>query len=190
MATVLSPTVLWAQRADRLLLTIDLQNCKDPQISISNDAAAKAGKLTFRGSAVSHATGPEAHTYQLDLQFYGEIDESDIKQHTTERTITLVIAKKPPHEHWPRLLKPAGKTAPNIKVDWDKWVDEDEEDEAQDPMGGFDLSALQNFQNFGAGGMGGMDMGGELSDDEEGGGEKAEDSDDDLPDLEPVPQSS
>lgn len=32
MATILSPTVLWAQRSDRLLLTIDLQNCKDPQI--------------------------------------------------------------------------------------------------------------------------------------------------------------
>lgn len=28
----LQPTVLWAQRADRLLLTIDLQQCKDPQI--------------------------------------------------------------------------------------------------------------------------------------------------------------
>lgn len=42
------------------------------------------------------------------------------------------------------------------QVDWDKWVDEDEEEEAADPMGGFDLSALQNFQNFGAGGMGGM----------------------------------
>lgn len=37
-------------------------------------------------------------------------------QHTTERYITLVIAKKPPHEHWPRLLKAAGKPAPNIKV--------------------------------------------------------------------------
>lgn len=48
--------------------------------SITNDAAAKAGKLTFRGSAVSHATGPEAHSYQLDLELCGEIDESDIKQ--------------------------------------------------------------------------------------------------------------
>ena len=28
----LAPTVLWAQRADRLLLTIDLQSCKEPQI--------------------------------------------------------------------------------------------------------------------------------------------------------------
>jgi hypothetical protein len=24
--------------------------------------------------------GPEEHAYQLDLEFYGEIDESDIKQ--------------------------------------------------------------------------------------------------------------
>ena len=55
-----------------------------------------------------------------------------------------------------------------MQVDWDKWVDEDEEDEAADPMGGFDLSALNNFSNFGGGaGMGGF--GGDMSDDEEGG---------------------
>lgn len=32
VAMPLVPQVLWAQRADRLLLTIDLQNCKDPKI--------------------------------------------------------------------------------------------------------------------------------------------------------------
>ncbi|PSC67277.1 HSP20-like chaperone [Micractinium conductrix] len=205
----LSPMVLWAQRADRLLLTIDLQSCKDPQISITNDEAAKTGRLTFRGNAHSHATGPEEHAYQLDLEFYGEIDEKDIKQHTTERYITLAIAKKGAHEHWPRLLKAAGKPAPNIKVDWDKWVDEDEEEEGNPAAdAGFDLSAFQNFGGMGGGmgGMGGMGgggmadlmagmgggmggFGGDMSDDEEeGAGEKGGDSDDDLPDLEPVPQ--
>ncbi|PRW61524.1 HSP20-like chaperone [Chlorella sorokiniana] len=185
----LQPTVLWAQRADRLLLTIDLQSCKDPQISITNDEAAKAGRVTFRGHAHSHATGPDEHAYQLDLELYGEVDDKDIKQLTTDRYITLAIAKKGPQEHWPRLLKAAGKPAPNIKVDWDKWVDEDEEEEGEDKMGGFDLSQLQNFANFG-GGPGGMDFsGGDLSDDEEEGkGEKAAESDDDLPELEPVPQ--
>ncbi|EFN52096.1 hypothetical protein CHLNCDRAFT_139383 [Chlorella variabilis] len=184
----MQPMVLWAQRADRLLLTIDLQQCVDPEISISNDGAAKAGKLTFRGHAHSHATGPEEHDYQLDLEFYSEVDDKDIKQDTTERFITLVIAKKGPHEHWPRLLKAAGKPAPN--VDWDKWVDEDEEEEeGADKMGGLDLSALQNFQNMG-GGMGGMGggFGADMSDDEEGGAQKGGESDDDLPDLEPVPQ--
>lgn len=32
-----------------------------------------------------------------------------------------------------------------VQVDWDKWVDEDEEEEGDDKMGGFDLSQLQNF---------------------------------------------
>ena len=39
-----------------------------------------------------------------------------LPQDTTERFITLVIAKKGPHEHWPRLLKAAGKPAPNVKA--------------------------------------------------------------------------
>ncbi|KAI3432351.1 hypothetical protein D9Q98_003908 [Chlorella vulgaris] len=194
----LSPTILWAQRADRLLLTIDLQACANPKISIVNDATAKAGKLKFRGDAHSHATGPDEHAYQLDLEFYGEVDEDDIKQLATERFIMLVIAKKEPHEHWPRLLKAAGKPAPNIKVDWDKWVDEDDEEEAGAAggadMGGFDLSSLQNFGASGGmedmlKGMGGAGGGFEdMSDDEEETGANRAGDDDDLPGLEPVPQ--
>lgn len=43
------------------------------------------------------------------------------------------------------------------QVDWDKWVDEDEEDEAADKDMGFDMSQFQNFSNFGdMGGMSGM----------------------------------
>ena len=32
--------------------------------------------------------------------------------------------------HWPRLLKAAGKV-PHVKTDFNKWVDEDEEDEME-----------------------------------------------------------
>lgn len=199
-------------------------------------------------------TGPDEHAYQLDLEFYGEVDEDDIKQVpcclpavsvlrlyssiipqptppfpqlATERFIMLVIAKKEPHEHWPRLLKAAGKPAPNIKasncpntagcstgvvlssasihdlvpslqVDWDKWVDEDDEEEAGAAggadMGGFDLSSLQNFGASGGmedmlKGMGGAGGGFEdMSDDEEETGANRAGDDDDLPGLEPVPQ--
>lgn len=73
-----------------------------------------------------------------------------------------------------------------MQVDWNKWVDEDEEEEG----GGkedFDLSALQNLQNFGGGAFGG-NMGGGLSgmgnleavDDDE----DDSDDDDDMPPLE------
>ena len=49
------------------------------------------------------------------------------------------------------------------QVDWDKWVDEDEEEEGNPAAdAGFDLSAFQNFGGMGGGmgGMGGMGGGG------------------------------
>ena len=89
-------------------------------------------------------------------------------------------------EHWPRLLKDTGKVGRNIKVDWNKWVDEDEEEDKPDD---FDMSQLQNLQQFGGDGAGGMpglgnvnfvDMGG---DDEDVNG-AADSDDEDLPPLE------
>lgn len=90
----------------------------------------------------------------MDLELYGEIDDSDIKQVKTDRTVSLIIGKKEPGPYWPRLLKAAGRPPSNIKVDWDRWVDEDEEGEGGLEADGFDLSALQNFG--GGGGAGGM----------------------------------
>lgn len=51
----LQPTVLWAQRKDRLFLTIDLQDCKDPKVTLDSDD--NHGTVSFRGHATSHATG-------------------------------------------------------------------------------------------------------------------------------------
>ena len=72
-----------------------------------------------------------------------------------------------------------------VQVDWDKWVDEDEEEEGAPGKADFDLSDLQNMQNFGGGAFGGGLGGGfegmgnveAVQDDEE-------DSDDDMPPLE------
>ena len=65
-----------APRSPPLRLTPPLA----PPRSITNDDGAKAGRVTFRGHAHSHATGPDEHAYQLDLELYGEVDEQDIKQ--------------------------------------------------------------------------------------------------------------
>jgi prostaglandin-E synthase len=99
-------------------------------------------------------------------------------------------------EFWPRLLKDKNLEKTNVKIDWDRYIDEDEA-EGKD----FDMSGLDGGMDFGGmGGMGGMDFGGmggmggfpgaggfggpggDDSDD----GENEEDSDDDekLPDLE------
>lgn len=62
--------VTWAQRKDRLYLTIDVQDCVEPKIDLSNigeDEGEKHGHVSFRGEGRSHATGSDKHNYTLDL---------------------------------------------------------------------------------------------------------------------------
>lgn len=146
------PTVQWAQRSDKLYLTIDLQEAENTKIELTN--GDDGGKVSFSGTARSHAAGSEEHKYALQLDLYAKIDEAESKIAVGARSIVLVIAKSQP-EFWPRLLHATGKTPRNIQIDWNRWVDEDEEEE----KGDFDLSGLQNMQNYGmdgGGGMGGM----------------------------------
>lgn len=76
-------------------------------------------------------------------------------------------------EFWPRLLKEAKKVH-FLKTDFDKWVDEDEQEEVEDDY--------SNFGGLGEGsGLGGIDFSklgaGAGGDDAFGGGEEGEDED-------------
>lgn len=42
------------------------------------------------------------------------------------------LVKKAESKWWSRLLKQEGKPPVFIKVDWDKWIDEDEQDEKRE----------------------------------------------------------
>lgn len=44
------------------------------------------------------------------------------------RYLFLVVAKQKAGPHWPRLLKEDGRPPKYVKVDWDKWKDEDDEE--------------------------------------------------------------
>eukprot|EP00744_Colponema_vietnamica_P003165 GILI01004886.1.p1 GENE.GILI01004886.1~~GILI01004886.1.p1 ORF type:complete len:168 (+),score=57.78 GILI01004886.1:76-579(+) len=149
------PQVLWAQRRDRLFLTVNVPDAQDPQVSLSPE-----GKLTFHAKSGSKE-------YDLTLNLMGEIVVEESKWSATGRNVAFVIKKKEAG-HWDRLVKESGKHA-HIACDWDRWVDEDEEDDSMD------FGNMDDFNGFG--GFPGGDMRG--FDDEE------EDSDDDaLPDLE------
>lgn len=53
------------------------------------------------------------------------------KVSTTSRSIFYLV-KKAESKWWDRLLKQGGKPPIFLKVDWNKWVDEDEQDEKTD----------------------------------------------------------
>merc|ERR1712037_849941 len=57
---------------------------------------------------------------------------------------------------WPRLLQNKLLEKNQVNIDWNRYIDEDEENE----KGGFDMSALDGGMGMGGMGMGGMGMGG------------------------------
>ncbi|KAH9435716.1 hypothetical protein MCOR02_004635 [Pyricularia oryzae] len=138
----LTPEVLWAQRSSKteaeknyVYLTISV-----PDVPASNlKLDLKPTGLTFTGHSDTLK-----RTYHLELEFYDEIDPAASATHHTAKNVEMKLRKKElKEEYWPRLLKDSKKVH-FLKTDFDKWVDEDEQNEA----------AEEDFSNFG--GMGGM----------------------------------
>ncbi|KAI6176517.1 CS domain and HSP20-like chaperone domain-containing protein [Aphelenchoides bicaudatus] len=147
------PLILWAQRDNVLFLTIEIED-------------AKVEKLVFEGSKffISATNGSGKENYEADLELYGPVKGTERRQIATARHIELVVPKET-DEWWPRLLKKSIKV-PWLKVDFNKWVDEDEVAEEQS----FDFNSM-NFPGgsdmFGGGGFGGLGDAGLGEDDED-----------------------
>jgi len=205
-----TPEVLWAQRSSSsdpeknyVYLTISVPDVPPKTLKLD----LKPTGLTFTGTSDYKKT-----TYHLDLEFYAEIDVENSKTNHTPKDIEMVLRKKElKEEFWPRLLKEKAKVH-FLRTDFDKWVDEDEQNEAPEDeymnnfgggmgedggFGGIDFSKLG--AGAGAGGDGGMPgmegLGGEDEDeddempeleDEEGEGEKAGESSEAAPKIEEV----
>ena len=89
------------------------------------------------------------------MEFFAEVVKDESKFNTKGRNPIITISKKDKEaEYWPRITKEKVKNS-RITVDWNKWVDEDEEDEAPAMGGDFDPSMMNAFGG-GAGGMPGM----------------------------------
>ncbi|KAH6615012.1 HSP20-like chaperone [Boeremia exigua] len=192
-APTLTPEVTWAQRSSEhdpeknyVFLTIVAADVPEADLKLD----LQPTKLSFKGTSK-----PKNVTYAVDLEFFAEIDPKESKIQHSGRDVTLVLRKKElKEEFWPRLLKEKAKVH-FLKTNFDKWVDEDEQDDApadeemmsqMNPMGGggdggfggIDFSKLGAAQGMGGlPGMGGMGMEG-LE------GEDSDEDDDDMPELE------
>jgi len=146
-ATTVTPEVLWAQRSNKddaaknyIILTISVPDV--PKESLKLDL--KPTGLTFTGHSESLK-----QTYHLDLEFYAEIDVEESKTKHSGKNVEMILRKaEAKEEFWPRLLKDAKKVH-FLKTNFDKWVDEDEQEEAPEE----DLSQMGGPGMGGAGGM-------------------------------------
>ncbi|XP_057947746.1 co-chaperone protein p23-2 [Malania oleifera] len=109
------PEVLWAQRADKVYLTIALPDAKDVSMKCEPQ-----GLLSFS------ARGVQSELFFFGLQLYGTILPGGCKTKVGLRDIFCSIQKEQ-KGWWKRLLKSEEKPAPYLKVDWNKWCDEDDD---------------------------------------------------------------
>jgi len=187
MSTV-TPEVLWAQRSSKvdaeknfIYLTINVADVPASNLKLD----LKPTGLTFTGHSDTLK-----RTYHVELEFYAEIDPAESRINHTARDVEMKLRKKELNDaYWPRLLKEAKKVH-FLKTDFDKWVDEDEQNEvAEDDFSQFGGMGGGMGGMPGMGGMGGGDFGG-IDFSKLGGGagmggdDEDEDSDDDMPPLE------
>uniref|UniRef100_A0A2P2JTW5 Co-chaperone protein p23 n=1 Tax=Rhizophora mucronata TaxID=61149 RepID=A0A2P2JTW5_RHIMU len=115
-----NPEVLWAQRSDKVYLTVALPDAKD--ISV---------KCEPQGLFSFSAVGVQGESFDFALQLYGSILPQGCKTKVGLRNIICLVQKEE-KGWWKRLLKSEEKPAPYIKVDWNKWCDEDDDKAASD----------------------------------------------------------
>lgn len=153
MSDTVYPEVLWAQRSsvadpEKNFVYLTLTVADVPKDDVKIDL--QPTKLTFTGTSSTLK-----RKYHVELEFYAEINVDESKINHTGKNVEIKLQKKElKEEYWPRLLKEA-KRVHFLKTDFDKWVDEDEQNEAPE----------EDFSQFGgmgggAGGMPGMDMAG------------------------------
>jgi len=142
MAAVPPPMVTWAQRPNLVFLTICLEDCDKPEIKVEAD------QLHFKGVG-----GPDKKPHEVTIKFFKEIDTEKSKFAVRPRVIEFALEKKEEGPYWDRLL--ADKTKQHwLKIDFNKWKDEDESDEEGEGGQGNLEEMMKNMG--GLGGMGGM----------------------------------
>ena len=152
---VLVPEVLWAQRSSEtdpernyLLLTIGITDCTDPKVTIEPTF------FELTASSQAHVGDAQPHNYKLHIDFYKDIvPEKTLHKVANGRHFFLKVFKKDLGiEYWPRLTKEKIKYG-YIKTDFNKWVDEDEQDgDSSNDASDMDFSKLMGGAGAGANG--------------------------------------
>ncbi|KAE8139816.1 HSP20-like chaperone [Aspergillus pseudotamarii] len=149
------PEVTWAQRssssdAERNYLYV---NIKAPDVA--RDAATlkiTSTNVTFAGDS------KKGVRYEVSLDLYAEIDPDHSKVNHSDREVELVLRKKELKvEFWPRLLETTQKIH-FLKTDFDKWVDEDEQDEVAEDDYANNFGGFEGLGGEGGGGLGNIDF--------------------------------
>ncbi|XP_039745397.1 uncharacterized protein CG16817-like [Pararge aegeria] len=113
------PSVSWAQRNSNVYVTFNVE-CEKPDIKIEKKL------VSFKGICA-----PEQKVYEVEIPLYGEIDPEKSNYLNKGRMIEVVLAKERQDEtFWPSLTSDKKKHH-WLKVDFNRWQDEEESSDEQ-----------------------------------------------------------
>ena len=117
------PTLLWADRLDKLFITVLLPQLQGPAVL-----------LLPSGSLQLNATS-EAAALTIDLQLHSEVVPGESEWFAREQKLELTIAKAV-RGRWSQLLQTDHEYAGELRTDWQKYLDHDDElDELEQKSG-------------------------------------------------------
>ena len=117
------PTLLWADRLDKLFITVLLPQLQGPAVL-----------LLPSGSLQLNATS-EAAALVIDLQLHSEVVPGESEWFAREQKLELTVAKAV-RGRWAQLLQAGHQYAGELRTDWQKYLDHDDElDELEQKSG-------------------------------------------------------
>ena len=139
----------WAERKDRLFITVEAANGRDVKVDFQAD------KLTVTGIATTSLNSEEGpFAVEINLQKPIEVNNGSFK--VLGQTVQIVAIKaNKEEEYWMRLTKEPTKTTKNwLSADWGLWKDEEEEIKGEQvDFGGYgDLNHMVQSMQGGDGG--------------------------------------
>jgi hypothetical protein len=133
---VFIPSVLWHQTKDEVYFTIEVNNIDNENITIAENS--------FSFSGISNN-----NNYEINFEYLNNIDNNNSKYVVEQKNIKVTLKKININEYWNSLTKDKNIYKNNIKVNWNAWVDEDDEEENQNPMGNMPFDLQQMMANMG-----------------------------------------
>ena len=114
------PEFMWCQRSDRVYVTVKVADCQDASVDVSSDH-----KLTFRGRG-SGMCGQRDYALSIDLA--KPVVKAECRWFVCGPSVRVRLQKMECGPYWAALM-PKGIKMAQCKVDWQSWLDEDEESE-------------------------------------------------------------
>jgi hypothetical protein len=137
----LIPTLSWYQIKDYIILSFEVYNSIEQKISIDNN------NIFF--NVLSNG-----NEYLMDFELLNEINKDDSNYIIDEKTVKMVLKKKD-ENRWNTLTKDKSIYKNNIKINWNRWINDSDDEEDETTGGNQQFDFQQMMQNMG--GMGNME---------------------------------